>query len=65
MVVDTKLNISHQCALEAKSNSILGCIRKNITSRSREPPTPMAATPLAGAGGIIDTYPSDSRHTES
>lgn len=35
--VDTKLNVSQQCALATKTaNGILGCIRQNITSRSRE-----------------------------
>ena len=35
--LDTKLNLSQQCALATKkSNGILGCIRQNITSRSRE-----------------------------
>lgn len=35
--VDTKLNMSQQCALEAKqANGILGCIRQSMASRSRE-----------------------------
>lgn len=37
VVVNAKLNISQQCALVAKvSTSILGCIRRSCTSRSRE-----------------------------
>lgn len=33
--MDTKLNMSHQCALAAKNaNSILGCIRQNTAGRS-------------------------------
>ena len=37
VLVDTKLNMSQQCALATeKVNSILGCIRQSITSRSKE-----------------------------
>lgn len=37
VLVDTKLNMRQQCVLTAKmSNSILGCIRQSIASRSRE-----------------------------
>ncbi|KAK4827512.1 hypothetical protein QYF61_018838 [Mycteria americana] len=37
VLVDITLNTSHQCALAAKAaNSILGCIRQSIASRSRE-----------------------------
>ncbi|KAK4832441.1 hypothetical protein QYF61_023165 [Mycteria americana] len=37
VLVGTKLNMSHQCALAAKKvNGILGCIRRIIASRSRE-----------------------------
>ena len=37
VLVDTKMNMSQQCALGAKkSNGILGCIRQSIASRLRE-----------------------------
>jgi len=36
-VLDTKLNISHQCALAAKvANGILSCIGRSVASRLRE-----------------------------
>ena len=37
VLVDTKLNMSHQCAFVVKkANNVLGCIRRSAASRLRK-----------------------------
>ena len=44
VLVDSRMVMSQQCALMAnKTNSILGCIRKSIASRSREVILPLCS----------------------
>ncbi|GAB0203226.1 mitochondrial enolase superfamily member 1 [Grus japonensis] len=47
VLIDEKLNMNRQCALPAqKANRVLGCIKRGVTSRSRDVILPLYSAPV-------------------
>ncbi|GAB0208606.1 hypothetical protein GRJ2_003326300 [Grus japonensis] len=54
VLIDEKLNMSRQCALAAqKANRVLGCIKRSVTSRSREVILPLYSTLVRPPPGVL------------
>ncbi|GAB0187152.1 hypothetical protein GRJ2_001180500 [Grus japonensis] len=54
VLVDEKLNMSWQCVLAAqKANHILGCIKRRVTSRSKEVILPLYSTLVRPPPGVL------------
>ncbi|GAB0205362.1 mitochondrial enolase superfamily member 1 [Grus japonensis] len=54
VLIDEKLNVSRQCALAAqKVNHVLGCIRRSVTSRSREVILLLYSTLVRSPPGVL------------
>ncbi|GAB0176037.1 mitochondrial enolase superfamily member 1 [Grus japonensis] len=54
VLIDEKLHMSRQCALAAqKDNRVLGCIKRGVTSRSREVILPLYSTLVRPPPGVL------------
>ncbi|GAB0203736.1 mitochondrial enolase superfamily member 1 [Grus japonensis] len=54
VLIDEKLNMSRQCVLAAqKANRVLGCIKRSVTSRSREVILPLYSALVRPPPGVL------------
>ncbi|GAB0202841.1 hypothetical protein GRJ2_002749700 [Grus japonensis] len=54
VLIDEKLNMSQQCVLAAQeANRVLGCIKRGVTSRSREVILPLYSALMRPPPGVL------------
>ncbi|GAB0179308.1 hypothetical protein GRJ2_000396100 [Grus japonensis] len=53
VLIDEKLNMSQQCELAQKANRVLGCIKRTVTSRSREVILPLCSALVSIPPGVL------------
>ncbi|GAB0184763.1 hypothetical protein GRJ2_000941600 [Grus japonensis] len=68
VLLDKKLNMSQQCALAAqKANRVLGCIKRSVTSRSKEVILPLCYTlvrPHLEYCGVVEVSPEEGHEDD-